>query len=108
LKHFGICLTQTDLRHISITKAKKLVEHLSLEEQITAISVKASKSGNSSNTAIKHYIENTDNLNVSLQHTKSINILHNGEQIHSFKLQEVIYAMSMLKHFEAIKTFMKN
>lgn len=102
-KYLGIELTQTDFRHIRSTKSYKEIEHLPVKEQQVLLVKQAKARAHSARTAISNYIDKTDDINVSLDHKKIINILKNDKIIETFDLLEVIKVMRL---FRGIKEFL--
>lgn len=95
--YLGIQLSQTDLRHLKATELHKQVEHLPIKEQQTILKEQASKRAHSKNTALEHYIDNTEDINVSINHKKTINILKDGKVIETYDILEIMRAMRNIK-----------
>ena len=83
-KYFGEALTQTQLRKCAVTDDYKKNEHLPEKQKIEALTIGASKRNQSVDTALRHYLQDTDDINVSLKVKKTLNIVDdNGEAINS-------------------------
>jgi hypothetical protein len=96
-KYLGVLLTVNDFRHISTTKGLKKIEHLPLREQQVLLKEQASKRAHSSSVAISNYLNDTNDINVSLDYKKTINILRGDTVIESYNLEEVIKVMNLYR-----------
>ena len=98
LKYFGERLTQTQLRKVSVTNSFKKNEHKPVKEQIGQLTIDASGRNHSVETAMRHYLEDTDDINVSLRVKKTLNIVNeNGDIEYSYDLKEMITIMEYHK-----------
>ena len=98
LKYFGERLTQTQLRKVSATNSFKKNEHKSVKEQIEQLTIDASGRNHSVETAMRHYLEDTDDINVSLSVKKTLNIVNdNGDIEYSYDIKQMITIMEYHK-----------
>ena len=98
LKYFGERLTQTQLRKVSATNSFKKNEHKPVKEQIEQLTIDASGRNHSVETAMRHYLEDTDDINVSLSVKKTLNIVNdNGDIEYSYDIKQMITIMEYHK-----------
>lgn len=95
--YFGISLNQNFFRSRKATEKFKANEHLPLKQQLDLLKEDASKRAHGSSVAISHYINETDEVNVSLDFKKTINILKGDTVIHTYNLEDVIKGMNLLQ-----------
>ena len=100
-KYFGIELTQTFFRHLASTTAAKSIEHLPLREQQVLLKEQALKRAHSANVAISHYIDEVNDINVSMKYKKTINILDNENKV--IERVDIIEMLKAMKLYKVIK-----
>lgn len=101
LEYFGERLTQTELRKCAVTDDYKKNEHLPEKQKIEALTINASKRGHSLNTALRHYLQDSTDINVCLKFKDTLNIVdENGEIEDSFDLKETVKVMRFYKLFK--------
>ena len=76
-QYFDKCITQTDFRHLSVTKSFHDACHLPVQEANEKIERDAANRGHSSRVAREHDLEDTDIVNVSLDNKRVLNIKFN-------------------------------
>lgn len=101
-RYLGVSLKINAFRHICTTKGQKSIEHLPLKEQQVLLKEQAGKRAHSSSVAVSHYIDETDDINVSLDYKKTINILRGDTVIESYNLEEVIKVMNFYKSYKKL------
>jgi hypothetical protein len=102
-QYLGIELSQTDFRHLKSSELFKANEHLPIKQQQELLKTDASKRAHSASVAMSHYIDETDEINVSIKYKKTINILgDDGKLIESYNINEIIKVMNIYKAIKEI------
>jgi len=89
-RYFGIKLINNDFRKMVKTYYDKQVEHLPLKEKLVASRELASKMGHSVSVANEHYLQESSDINVSIEVKKILNIIDRDGVKYQFDLQELI------------------
>ena len=89
IKYFNIELNNIEFRQIMTTKSNKDVEHLPIKEQVKQLKEDALRRNHSVAVSREHYLQDTDDINVSIEVKKTLNIIHKGVT-YSFDLIELL------------------
>lgn len=101
-RYLGVEFTQTNFRSWHATKSYKKIEHLPGREQQVELRKQATKRAHSAATAISNYIDKTDDINVSLDYKKTINILKDGKVVGSYNIEQVVKVMTLYKAIKEV------
>ena len=97
-KYFGEALTQTQLRKCSVTDDFKKNEWKPVKEQIEALTISAAGRNHSLDVALRHYLQDSHDINVNLKVKSTLNIVDdNGHIQYSYDLKEIITNMEYHK-----------
>ena len=88
-RYFGAKFCNTDFRKMVKTHFEKQVEHLPLKERQAASRELAKRMGHSVKVANEHYLQETSDINVSIETKRMLNIIYKGVT-HSFDLVELL------------------
>ena len=96
-EYFNEPITQTDFRHLATTQSFKENEHLPVKEKHKQIEKDSRLRGHTSKEARAYYLEDTDDINISLDYKKTINLMRGENVVGSFDLEELLTVMNYHK-----------
>lgn len=88
--YFGTKFCNTDFRKMVKTHFEKLNEHLPLQKKLAASRELAKRMGHSVKVADENYLQETSDINVSIEVKKILNVIDTDGSKYEFDLQELI------------------
>ena len=95
-EYFNEPITQTDFRHLATTQSFKENEHLPVKERFKQIKIDSASRGHTGQVARDFYLEDTDDINVSLDHKKTLNLMRGHEIFKSVNLEDLVKVLDFM------------